>query len=788
MLDDPKPPLTSFHWGTFRVETRDGKVSALRDFEQDIDPSPIGQGIIDVLDGPTRITKPMIRESWLNHGPGAATEKRGADRFVAVDWPTAERLVAAELERVRNDHGNEAIFGGSYGWASAGRFHHAQSQLKRFLNCIGGFTRSVHTYSFCAAEVAMPHIIGDFRSHLYPGTEWRSVIGNTRLLVAFGGMPLKNAQISQGGTGRHRQREAMLQAKAAGIEFVSISPIRQDVLDELDAEWLAPRPSTDTAIILSLCHTLLDENLHDLAFLERYTVGFPRFADYLLGKTDGQPKTAEWAAGISGLTAETLRNLARRMAAVRTMISLSWSLTRQDHGEQPMWAGIALASMLGHIGLPGGGFAFGYSAVNSVGNEVDPLPAAPLPQGRNPVEAFIPVARIADMLLHPGEPFEFDGGHYRYPDIRLIYWAGGNPFHHHQDLNRLVRAWRKPDTVIVHEWCWNALAKHADIVLPCTTPIERDDIAMSPRDPFVVSMSKAVEPAGEARDDYEIFRGIALNLGVEAQFSEGRSVEDWLRWMHDVSRQQAAAERIELPPYETVRREGWVYLKPSDKPRVMLETFRADPEANPLKTPSGRIELFSETIAGFGYDDCPPHPSWLEPAEWLGKGDARHPLHLISNQPVTKLHSQLDHGSHSRAAKIDGREPITIHPDDAGRRGIAHHQLVRVFNERGACICAAVLSEAIRPGVVQLATGAWFDPEHPGEAGTTCKHGNPNVLTLDKGTSRLAQGPTAHSCLVDIAPLSAPPPQVTAFEPPEIVSRDGTSQKSRPSGRLAGTS
>ena len=211
-------------------------------------------------------------------------------------------------------------------------------------------------------------------------------------------------------------------------------------------------------------------------------------------------------------------------------------------------------------------------------------------------------------------------------------------------------------------------------------------------------------------------------------------------------------------------------LSRPERPLVMLEAFRADPESNRLATPSGRIEIFSERIEGFGYEDCRGHPRWYEPCEWLGgAGAARHPLHLISNQPATRLHSQLDNGRHSRAAKRDGREPLTLHPADAEARGIASGDPVRVFNDRGACLASAVLSEDIRRGVVRLPTGAWYDPEVRGEPGALCKHGNPNVLTPDKGTSRLAQGPIAHTCLVEVERFEGDPPAVTAFDPPEIV-------------------
>jgi len=762
-------PLTSMHWGTYRARVSNGRVRDLYAFEADADPSPIGLGILDVQDGPTRIDAPMVRQGWLEGGPGHHTDRRGTDPFVAVSWDEANKLVAGELTRVKSAFGNEAIFGGSYGWASAGRFHHAQSQLHRFLNCIGGYTRSRHTYSFAAAEAMIPHVLGSYRAFLDTCTSWDVIRDSTDLLVCFGGIPLKNGQICQGGTGRHVQREGILAAHVAGVHFVNISPIRSDLLEDVGGEWLPAVPNTDVAILLALAHTLHVEGLSDRAFLDRYTTGFDRFLPYLLGQTDGVPKSADWAAAISEIPAETLRSLARRMAALRTMISVSWSLTRQDHGEQPFWAAITLAAMLGQIGLPGGGFGFGYSATNHIGGQFNVLPGAAFPQARNAVDSFIPVARISDMLLHPGEPFEFDGGCYAYPDIRLVWWAGGNPFHHHQDLNRLVRAWRRPETIIVNEWCWNALAKRADIVLPCTTPLERQDIGLTPRDPYVIAMSKLTEPFGQARDDFEIFSGIAMAMGVEAAFTEGRNAEEWQRRIYEETKERAKAMEIEMPDYAEFRRDGWFRVDRPTEPTIMLREFRADPSAHPLATPSGRIEIFSETVAGFGYDDCLGHPAWMPPFEWLGKADRRFPLHLISNQPETKLHSQLDHGSHSRAAKIEGREPVRIHPRDAAARGLANGEIVRIWNDRGSCLAGIRVDEGIRPGVVQMSTGAWYDPTEPGTPGSLCKQGNPNVLTRDKGTSRLGQGPTAHSCLVQIERLEAPPPPITAHDPPVIL-------------------
>ena len=765
MTDHTDLPLTANHWGTYRVRSENGRATEMYDFECDPDPSPIGQGALDVQTGPTRITEPMIRESWLEHGAGAHPERRGQEPFVAVSWDEANRLIADDLTRISRDHGNQSIYAGCYGWASAGRFHHAPSQLKRFLNTVGGFTNSFGTYSFAAAEAMIPHVLGSYRDYIATATSWESIEGNCDLFVAFGGVPVKNGQIESGALGAHVQTRGLRAARKAGTHFVNIGPLRSDMMDELGAEWLAPAPSTDTALLLAIAHTLLHEGLHDTAFLETYTTGFDKFAAYLSGEADDTPKSAEWAAPICGLSADTIKDLTRRMASQRTMISVAWSLTRQDHGEQPYWAAITVAAMLGQIGTAGGGVGFGYSAENSIGNHFTSLTTGSLPQGDKPITEFIPVARITDMLENPGGAYQFNGQDRTYPDIRMIWWAGGNPFHHHQDLNRMLRAWQKPETIITNEWCWTAMARHSDIVLPATTPMERTDIAMTQRDPYIIAMTKVTEPPGAARNDYDIFAGIAAQMGAGEAFTEGRDEAGWLRWIYDITRQRAA---VELPSLDQLREDGYFFYPPPERPTVMLSDFVADPVANALKTPSGKIEIFSETVDSFGYDDCPGHPAWREPVEWLGNATT-YPLHMISNQPKDKLHSQLDHGAISRKGKIRDREPVTIHPDDARARGIAGGDIVRLFNDRGACLGAAILSDSVRAGVIQISTGAWYDPAEP--LGL-CKHGNPNVLTLDKGTSRLGQGPIAHSCLVEIERFDGTIPEVTAFIPPEIRTRD----------------
>ena len=759
---------TGSHWGLYDVEVEDGKLVGVQPLADDPHPTPLTQALPSAVYHPSRITQPMVRKGFLEQGAKSDRTGRGVEPFVSVSWDEALDLIAAELRRVAGEHGNEAIYASS-GWASAGVFHNARAQLFRFMNGFGGFVNQVTNYSNGAASVIVPHVVGDLAPLSGPLTSWPTIRDHTQLMVLFGGMAPKNAQLSNGGTGPHIDPDWLAEARRAGVEFANISPMRDDAAQMLDAEWLPIRPNTDTALMLALAHTLVSEQLHDRDFLQRYCVGAETFQAYVMGDADGQPKDADWAAAITGIEADAIRRLARRMAANRTLISVSWSIQRADHGEQPYWAAIALAAMLGQIGLPGGGFGFGYGCTSGLGRPRSSAPAISLDSGANGVKAVIPVARFIDMLLHPGDAYDFNGQRWTYPDIRLVYWCGGNPFHKIQDLNRLLRAWQKPETIIIHEHWWTPAARRADIVLPCSTTIERADIGASRHDGYLFAMHRAIEPVGDSRTEYAIYTALAARLGFAEQFTEGRSEQEWLRHLYASACQQAAAKGIEMPNFDAFWESGHVAFPPPDDPPVLYEQFRADPDAHALRTPSGRIEIFSSTIDSFGYDDCPGHPTWLEPVEWLGSAKARtYPLHLLSNQPTARLHSQLDCGEVSQSAKVADREGLWLNAADAVARGIADGDVVRVYNDRGACLAGAIVTDAIRPGVVNLSTGAWFDPADPAAIGSLDKHGNPNMLTIDKGTSKLAQSPTAQTALVQVERYVGEAPSITAFEPPVI--------------------
>jgi biotin/methionine sulfoxide reductase len=744
------------------MSVRDGRLESVTPFEHDPNPTPLIEAWPEMLTSPMRVAYPVARRGWLAGDQGAA---RGEDQFVRIAWDRALDLVAGEIGRVRAAHGNQAIFGGSYGWSSAGRVHHARTLIHRFLNSVGGFTGQVTNYSYGAAMAFLPRIAGSGEAIGGALTAWAGITRHADIFLAFGGVAGKNWEVQSGGFGLHQYPTRLRELAESGVRVLNVSPFRGDLPEGYPAEWLAIRPNTDAALVMAMTQSIVAAGRHDRDALVRYCTGFDRYAAYLMGETDGIVKGPAWAAGITGIPAAAIAELAQALPGKRVMLTAAWSLQRARHGEQIYWAIIALAGVLGQIGLPGGGFAFGYGSSNGMGNPRYDTPLSGLPIGTNKVGIAIPVARIADLLLNPGETIRFNGRAITYPDIKLVHWAGGNPFHHHQDLNRLRRAFRKPETVVVQEPFWTSTARHADIVLPATTPLERNDIGGSSRDPFLLAMHQAVAPVGEARNDYDILADLAERLGSREAFTEGRTEGDWLRLVWQRSRDILAKRSIAAPDFDSFWETGFFKVPQPTGEYSVLGAFRADPEAAPLNTESGKIELFSASVAAMEDTEQPGHPVWNDPEEWLGAALAdRFPLHLLTPQPARRLHGQMEASSHSRAGKRQDREVMLINLADAAARGIVTGDMVRLFNDRGACLASAEVSDALLAGVVSLPTGAGFDPD----GDTLDRSSNPNVLTLDKGTSNLGQGCAAQSCLVQVERYDSPLPDVRIFAPPAI--------------------
>jgi biotin/methionine sulfoxide reductase len=482
----------------------------------------------------------------------------------------------------------------------------------------------------------------------------------------------------------------MAELARAGV-VINVSPVRDD------GPQAARRRGSDpaqhhTAMLLALTTRSSRKDCTTKSF--GALAGFERQRPYLMGAADGSRRTPTGPPRHRG-PAETIRRW-RAHGGERTMISASWSLQRADHGEQVYWAVILWRPRWVRSAC---------RAEASV-SVMARRPASPMRRSRSgrpgwrsvqPLGRAIPVARISDCLLNPGAPYDFNGKRGNYPDIKLVYWAGGNPFHHHQDTNKLRRAWQRPETIIVHEPWWTATARHADVVLPATTTLERNDIGAAHRGAHVVAMQQAIAPVGEALSDYAIFSALARAWTAKRPTPKARGWSGCVisrRW-RDRLRTNAA-----IPDFDGFWSASSFELPRRADDYVMLAEFRTDPQSKRLTTPSGRIELYSERIAGFGYDDCPPHATWLEPTEWLG-AVGPYPLHLVSSQPRERLHSQMAMGPVSARAKVAGRETIAINPVDARSRGIAEGDVVRLFNARGSCLAGAVVTDVVAPGVVR---------------------------------------------------------------------------------------
>ena len=299
-------PVTS-HWGNYLAEVAGDRLVAIHPYATDPDPTPIGQSLLNAQDEDVRVLQPMIRQGYLEQRHNSDGARRGIDPFVPVAWDTALDMAADAIQRVRQAFGNEAIYGGSYGWASAGRFHHATSQVHRFLNTAGGYTRSVNSYSVAAAEVIMTHVLGtNFYDLMMQAPTVEDITKHTRLVVCFGGIAMKNTQIMAGGLGAHTAKDQLQGLKQAGVRFVNVSPVKDDMADYLDAEWWPCRPNSDVAVMLGIAHTLVANNLQDKRFLDTYCTGFERFLPYLMGAEDGIVKDAGWAAQLAGIPAEKI--------------------------------------------------------------------------------------------------------------------------------------------------------------------------------------------------------------------------------------------------------------------------------------------------------------------------------------------------------------------------------------------------------------------------------------------------------------------------------------------------
>lgn len=784
--------LTGSHWGAIRATVVDGRFVKATPFEQDRYPSKIIAGLPDHVHGTARVRYPMVRVDWLRKRHLSDTRQRGDNRFVRVTWDEALDLFYQELERVQTTYGPSALLSSS-GWQSTGMFHNAGGMLSRALALHGASVGSGGDYSTGAAQVILPRVVGSMEVYEQQ-TSWPLVLENSKTIVLWGSDMVKNQQANWWCPDHDVYGYyAQLKEKVARdeIRVVSVDPVvssTHEFLGRDKVQHVALHPQTDVPLLLALAHTLYNEKLHDSQFLSTYCVGFEQFLPYLNGETDGQPKDAAWAATLTGIDAQTIRALARQLAADRSQIVAGWCVQRMQHGEQWAWMVVVLAAMLGQIGLPGGGFGFGWH-YNGAGTPTrkgiilsgfSGSTSTPPRHASTDFKGFsstIPIARFVDAMLEPGKAINWNGKQVKLPQLKMCVFAGTNPFHRHQQTNRIIEGWQTLETVVSIDNQWTATCRFADIVLPATTQFERNDIDqygnLSNRG--LIGMKQIVPPQFEARNDFDIFRDLCRRFDREQAFTEGLDEMGWLKKIYQDGAKQGKGRGIHLPAFDAFWNDsGYVEF---DEPKLFVrhQAFRNDPDLEPLGTPSGLIEIYSKSIADLHYHDCQGHPMWFEKTERShgGPGSAHYPLHLQSVHPDFRLHSQLCESETLRAQySVAGKEPVYLSPQDADARGIRSGDVVRVFNGRGQVLAGAVVTDRFMPGVIRIHEGAWYNPDRGGEIGALCLYGNPNVLTLDIGSSQLAQATSAHTAIVNIEKYQGDIAPVTAFSgPTEMIAK-----------------
>ncbi|WP_170604108.1 trimethylamine-N-oxide reductase TorA [Ruegeria arenilitoris] len=778
---------TGSHWGAIEALVKGGQVAEVRPLADDPHPTDMINGIKGLIYSPSRVRYPMARAEWLDNRKDADRTTRGDNRFVRLTWDEALDLFFEEMERVQILHGPSGLYAGATGWRQTGQFHSCINHMNRAVSMYGGYVKKAGDYSTGAGQTILPYVLGSTEVYSQ-GTSWPLILENAKNIIFWANDPLKNLQV--GWTCEtHEPFEYFDQLKdkiAAGdIRAISVDPVRTKTQKHIGAEQLYINPMTDVAFMLALAHTLYSEGLHDEEFLSIYTLGFEPFMAYVMGEAeDGVEKTPEWAAPICGVPVDTIKEFARLLASDRTQLIFGWSVQRQQHGEQPYWMGAIIAAMLGQIGLPGGGISYShhYSGIGVPTSGASMPGAFPLNLdiGVNPVRSddnflgassTIPVARWIDCLMNPGGTVEHNGHTVTYPDIRMAIFTGCNPFHHHQDHNKMRVAIQKLETIVAIDYAWTATCRHADLVLPACTQFERNDIDSygSYSRSGVIAMKRLVDPLFHSKTDFEIFSLFCRRFGRETEYTRGWDEMEWIESLYETTR-SANEGSFEMPSFEEFWENGIVRFERGE-PWVRHADFREDPEINALGTPSGFIEISSRTIGNYGYDDCGEHPKWMEKLERShgGPGSDKFPLWLQSCHPDQRLHSQMCESDPYRATyAVQDREPVYVNPYDAAERGIENGDIVRVFNDRGQLLAGAVLSDDYPRGVIRIYEGAWYGPVDatPGSLDT---YGDPNTVTLDVGASKLSQATSANTCIVEIEKFEGEVPAVTAFGGPNTV-------------------
>jgi len=656
---------------------------------------------------PDRLKQPMKRVG-----------ERGESKFEPISWDEALDTIASELQRIKEKYGNEAIYyiyaSGSIGGILYNCYATSPNQggpLQRLLNLYGGYLGFYGNYSAAQYYYVVPMMFGGF-----PGNSPKD-LKNAKLIVLWGDNP---AETRQGGA---NDNWYLKQAKDAGAEIIVIDPRYSDTAAVFADEWIPIRPGTDMALVSAIAYVLIEEGLYDQEFLNRYTVGFDSehmpagfekeesYKDYVLGVRDGQPKTPEWAEKITAIPALTIRKLARKMGLTKPMTILQgYSIQRRAYGEQIVRGIPLLAAMTGNGGRPGSSPGLRTSGPG--------VPMGSYPTGTNPVKASISFFTFTDAIIRGTEMGAKDGvvGVEKLPtNIKFIWNHAGNALiNQHSHTGRTHEILKDPNLVefiVVSDIFLTPSARYADILLPDTTHFERRDIATGRFGiGYAMYMEKVIEPIGECRNMLDICTELAKRLGIEKEFTEGKSEEDWLKEAVEVARQSLP----EFPTYEEFKKQG-IFKLPKEKEGsgIGAEEFYQDPAGNPLATPSGKIQIFdSEMHALNNPKEIPPIPKYIEEWEspWSSEAE-KYPLQAFGSHYKRRVHSTFDNIPWLEEA---APQVAFLNPEDAAARGISSGDLVRIFNDRGQIVMPCKISKRIMPGVVDIPQGGWYMPDENG--------------------------------------------------------------------------
>lgn len=682
---------------------------------------------------PDRLKYPMKR-----------TGKRGEGKFERIGWDEALDRVASEITRVKEKYGNGAFYI-PYGTGSYNQTNGRQT-ASRLFNLIGGSLGFYNSYSWACISKATPYVYGT----AVTGNQRQDWV-NSKYIIMWSWNP---AEMRDGTNSEYYLKKA----KERGAKIICIDPRMSFSAVSLADEWIPIRPGTDVAMMSAMAYVMITENLYDSEFVKKYCVGFDEtqmpekckgeesYKDYILGVKDGIAKTPEWAESITAVPRDVIARIAREYATIKpAMLYQGYGMQRRAYGEQPVIGGCVLAAITGNVGIPGG-WAGGIALQADDGGPFWNV----FPTGTNPLPQSIPSFLWTEAVIRGKEMGAKEGvkGIEKLDNnIKLIYAVATNALiNQHANVNRSAKILGDESLVeflVVHEQFMTPTAKFADILLPVCTQFETWGLEDGWKyGEEVILMPKIVEPLGETKSDYQICAELAERLGVKEEYTQGRDEKGWTEWIIEEYRKTRFPDVPALKEFE--ESNAGVYSLPVTKPKIAFEDFRKDPIKNRLSTPSGKIEIFSQTLFEMNNPkEIPPVPKYIQEWESPFGDEAKHyPLQAVGHHYMGRIHSTMDNTDWTNEAFP---QRVFINELDAKERGIKEGDNVRVFNSRGEMIIPCRITKRILPGVVDIPQGAWWTPDKEG----IDRRGCVNVLTSERW-SPLAFGNTQHTIMVQV--------------------------------------